>query len=144
MALRPHFGSWPPLTGLCDYTLWTHHTLWVSSGRVISSTQRSLPHNTQHHMRQTSVLGARMSGIRTHNPSKRAGADPRLRPRGHWNRQTLEILYCKYTLSSLDICPCTVNEPPLSQTQLSGPNVEAGRQTSIGSSGVGCRSPFRQ
>jgi hypothetical protein len=23
-------------------------------------------------------------GIRTHNPSKRANADPRLRPRGHW------------------------------------------------------------
>jgi hypothetical protein len=24
-------------------------------------------------------------GIRTHNPSKRSAADPRLRPRGHWN-----------------------------------------------------------
>jgi hypothetical protein len=26
-------------------------------------------------------------GIRTHNPSKRAAADPRLRPHGHWDRQ---------------------------------------------------------
>jgi hypothetical protein len=26
-------------------------------------------------------------GIRTHNPSKRAAADPRLRPRSHWDRQ---------------------------------------------------------
>ena len=25
-------------------------------------------------------------GIRTHNPSKRAAADPRLKPRGHWDR----------------------------------------------------------
>jgi hypothetical protein len=28
-------------------------------------------------------------GIRTHNPSKRAAADPRLRPRGHWDRPSL-------------------------------------------------------
>jgi hypothetical protein len=28
-------------------------------------------------------------GIRTHNPSKRAAADPRLRPRGHWDRPTI-------------------------------------------------------
>ena len=26
-------------------------------------------------------------GIRTRSPSKRAAADPRLRPRGHWDRQ---------------------------------------------------------
>jgi hypothetical protein len=25
-------------------------------------------------------------GIRTHAPSKRSAADPRLRPRGHWGR----------------------------------------------------------
>jgi hypothetical protein len=28
-------------------------------------------------------------GIRTHNPSKRAAVDPRLRPRCHWDRQNL-------------------------------------------------------
>jgi hypothetical protein len=27
-------------------------------------------------------------GIRTHNPSKREAVDPRLRPRGHWDRLT--------------------------------------------------------
>jgi hypothetical protein len=27
-----------------------------------------------------------VAGIRTHNPSKRAAADPSLRPRGHWDR----------------------------------------------------------
>jgi hypothetical protein len=29
--------------------------------------------------------------IRTHDPSKRAAADPRLRPRGHWDRLTITI-----------------------------------------------------
>ena len=33
------------------------------------------------HSRQTSMPPG---GIRTRNPSKRAAADPRLRPRGHW------------------------------------------------------------
>jgi len=37
-------------------------------------------------------------GIRTHNPSKRAAADPRLRPRGHWDRRGL--------LTSLFIASC--------------------------------------
>jgi hypothetical protein len=27
--------------------------------------------------------------IRTHNPSKRAAEDPRLRPHGHWDRPIL-------------------------------------------------------
>jgi hypothetical protein len=29
-------------------------------------------------------------GIRTHNPSKRVAAGPRLRPRGHWDRLWIE------------------------------------------------------
>jgi hypothetical protein len=39
-------------------------------------------HNT--HNRQTSMPPSR---IRTHDPSKRVAADPRLRPRGHWDRR---------------------------------------------------------
>ena len=39
-------------------------------------------HNT--HNRQTSMLPGR---IRTHDLSMRAAADPRLRPRGHWDRR---------------------------------------------------------
>jgi hypothetical protein len=39
-------------------------------------------------------------GIRTHNPSKRAAEDPRLRPHGHWDRRIeLKLLFvqaCKY------------------------------------------------
>jgi hypothetical protein len=54
-----------------------------SSRRVISSSQRPLPGNTQ--PSQLTDIHA-PEGIRTHNPSKRAAANPRLRPRGHWHR----------------------------------------------------------
>jgi len=58
-------------------------TLWDSSGRVIGPSQGSLPDNTQH---SQETDGRDPRGIRTHNPSKRAAADPRLRPHGHWDR----------------------------------------------------------
>jgi len=58
----------------------THITLYDSSGRKISSSQRLLPDNTQ----QTHIHIP--SGFRTHNPSKRAAADPCFRPRGRWDR----------------------------------------------------------
>jgi hypothetical protein len=54
----------------------------------MSPTQRPLPDSTNTHKRQTSTA-PRM--IRTRNPSKRAAADPRLRPRVHWDRLYLEI-----------------------------------------------------
>jgi hypothetical protein len=47
---------------------------------VISPSQRPQPENTQH-SQQTDIHVS--GGIRTGNPSKRAAADPRLRPRGH-------------------------------------------------------------
>ena len=62
----------------------THHSRQDSSGRVISPTQRSLPDNTQH-SQQTNIHDP--GGIRTHNLSRRAAEDLRLRPRGHWDRQ---------------------------------------------------------
>ena len=55
-------------------------------GRVISPTHRPLPDNTQH-PQKTNIHAP--GGIRTHNTSKRAAADPRLRPRGHWDRHFL-------------------------------------------------------
>jgi hypothetical protein len=59
-----------------------------SSGRGTSPSQRPLPDNTQQ-SQETDIHNA--GGIRTHNPSKRAAVDPRLRPRGHWDRQTSTI-----------------------------------------------------
>ena len=61
----------------------THHSRQDSSGRVISPSQRPLPDNTQQ-SQQTNIHAP--GGIRTHNLSRRAAADPRLRRRGHWYR----------------------------------------------------------
>ena len=78
-----------PLSRIHDHThLDTHthtHTRYDSSGRVISPTQRQrpLPHNTQH-SQETDIHAP--GWIRTHNPSKRAAADPRIRPCDHWDR----------------------------------------------------------
>ena len=44
--------------------------------------QMAADHSTQH-SQETGIHAA--GGIRTHNPSKRAAADLRLRPRGHWD-----------------------------------------------------------
>ena len=50
---------------------------------MTSPSQRPLPDNTQH-SQQTSIHAP--GGIRTHNLSRRAAKDLRLRPRGHWDR----------------------------------------------------------
>jgi len=53
---------------------------------MISPTQGPLPDKTQH-SQQKDIYAS--SGIRTPYHSKRAAADPRLRPRGHWNQPLL-------------------------------------------------------
>jgi hypothetical protein len=58
--------------------------LWASHQAVAGTSD-----NTQH-SQQRDILVPR--GIRTHNSSKRAATDPRLRPRGHWDR-TLSDLF---------------------------------------------------
>ena len=55
---------------------------------MISSSQRPLPDNAQHSQLTNIHAPAR---IRTQNPSKRAAADQRLRPHGHWDRHDLEV-----------------------------------------------------
>ena len=64
----------------------THHSRQDSSGRVISSSQRPLPDNIQ--QSQETYIHA-PSGNRTRNPIKGMAAELRLRPRGHWDRQTI-------------------------------------------------------
>jgi len=53
---------------------------------VISASQRPLPDNTQH-SQHTNIHTS--GGIRTHNLSRRATVDLRLRPRGNWDRYSL-------------------------------------------------------
>ena len=63
----------------------TRHSRYDSPGRVINPSQRPLPDNTQH-SQQTNI---HVPGeIRTHNLSRRAAEELRLRPRGHWDRQS--------------------------------------------------------
>ena len=90
VALRPNAGH-----GLFIYEVsrshkTTHHSRQDSSGRVISSSQRPLPDNTQH-SQQTNIHAH--GGIPTHDISRRAAADLRLRPRGHWDRQLVHLVW---------------------------------------------------
>ena len=52
--------------------------------------RKPLPDNTQH-SQQTNIHAP--GGIRTHNLSRRAAENLRLRPRGHWNRQSTIVSY---------------------------------------------------
>ena len=76
----------------------THHSRKDSSGRVISSSQRPLPDNTQH-SQQTNIHAP--GGIRTHDLSRRAAADLRLRPRGYWHRLCVLLQVKTECLSAL-------------------------------------------
>ena len=80
----------------------TRHSRQDSSGRVISSSQRPLPDNTQH-SQQTNVHAT--GGIRTHNLSRRAAVDLRLRPHRYWDRQTAYLTFCIVTL-----CDCSLSK----------------------------------
>jgi hypothetical protein len=49
-----------------------------------SARRRDLYLTTQQHSQETDIHAS--GGIRTHDPSKRAAVDPRLRRHGHWDR----------------------------------------------------------
>ena len=66
----------------------THHSRYDSSGRVIGPSQRPPLNNTQH-SQQTYIHVPRWD--RTHILSRRAAADPHLKPRGHWDRSDVFI-----------------------------------------------------
>ena len=66
----------------------THYIRLDSSGRVISSSQRPLPYNTQS-SQQTNIHDP--DGFRTHNLGRRTAAELHLRPRGHWDRRNMYL-----------------------------------------------------
>ena len=92
LLLQPPLGVvfYSPLAGFsllaCEVS-WSHtttrHVRYDSFGRVISLSQRPLPHNTQH-SQHTNIEA--LGRIRTHDRSTRASVDLRLRPRGYWER----------------------------------------------------------
>jgi len=71
---------------------------------MISPSQRPLPDNTQH-SQHTNIQA--LGGIRTHNLSRRAAVDLRLRPRYHWDRLFCITKTCKLHLGN------TIGSDPL-------------------------------
>jgi hypothetical protein len=45
--------------------------------------------------------------MRTHNPSKRAAVDSRLRPRGHWDRHVVSTVLINYSVYVCNTNCCT-------------------------------------
>ena len=84
LELRPNAGHGLLILKVSRSHTTTHHSRQDSSGRVISSSQRPLPDNTQH-SQQKNIHAP--GGIRTHDLSRRAAADPRLRPCGYRERK---------------------------------------------------------
>jgi hypothetical protein len=80
------------LTRFLDHTR-RHTTVGRTPLDEWSAENRDL-YLTKHNTQQTNVHAP--LGIRTHNPSRRAVANPRLRSRGHWD-QLLSILVCSYS-----------------------------------------------
>ena len=83
VALRPNAGHGLHILEVSGSHTTTHHSRQDSSGRVISSSQRPLPDNTQQSL-QTDIHAP--GGTRNHDLNRRAAAELRLRPRGKWNR----------------------------------------------------------
>ena len=103
--LPPLWRCGPTLARASSFLRFLDHTQWRTTvGRTPldewSARRRDLyltTHNT--HNRQISMSPV---GIRTHDLSRRAAADLRLRPRGHWDR--LSEIYNTTKLQSLLIC----------------------------------------
>ena len=69
------------------------------SGRGIGPSQRPLPDST-HQPQETNTHAP--FGIRTRNPSKRAAAAPRIRPRGHQDRPVYNLHFNTFAASYLN------------------------------------------
>ena len=83
LARQPPVGHGPLIHDVSRSHTKTHHIRQDSSRRVITSSQRPLPDNTQH-SQQTDFHAP--GGIRTHSLSRRATAEVPLRSHGHWDR----------------------------------------------------------
>ena len=98
LTQQPPRGPGPPHSRDFQITHSTHHSRQDSSGRVIHDIHASV-------------------GIGTHNLSRRATADLRLRPRGHWDRQTDQVREAKLSsVPSWELKQDACNIQPLIQT----------------------------
>jgi hypothetical protein len=89
-ATTPHWAKASPFTRFLDHT--QRRTI---VGRIPlpewSARRRDLYMTTNTKFTTDNVHAP--SGIRTHNISRRAAADLRLRPRGHWDRHIHTYIY---------------------------------------------------
>ena len=83
LAQEPQVGQSPLIHEISRSHTTTQHSRQDSSRRVISSSQRPLPDNTQHSQQRDIHAPV---GIRTHNCSRRSATHLHLRPRSHWDR----------------------------------------------------------
>jgi hypothetical protein len=112
-VLRPFVGLWPPLQ-FRNHLYTDGRTPWVL-GRVISPSQGRYLYTGQHKHKVNAHIDIHaLSGIRTHDPSVRAGEDGScLRPRGLCDRHVLPLgpdvlpsapCSLTYILCSLSLC----------------------------------------
>jgi len=93
VALRPNEGNGLLMLEVSRSYTTTHHSRHCSSGRVISSSQRPLPDNTQHSQQSDiNVPG----GIRTQNLNRRAALDRAATGTGKYFTINLPPCWCQY------------------------------------------------
>ena len=69
---------------------WSHSDTPHSVGLLWTSDKPDAVLTIRNNYKETDIHAS--GGIRTRNPRKRAAADPRLRPRGHWERPGSSLL----------------------------------------------------
>ena len=87
VKLCPYNPFFPDATAPIIESSWSHSDTPQSVGLLWTCEQPNIETSTWKHSQnsqQTDIHAP--GGIRSHNPSKRAAEDPRLRPRGHWDR----------------------------------------------------------
>jgi hypothetical protein len=72
-----------------------------------------VPYYRPYNKHNTNIHGP--GGIRTHDPSKRAAEDPRLRPHGHWDRPSTTLPIENPTRTGLGSNPYLRGERPATE-----------------------------
>jgi hypothetical protein len=91
--------TWQPPVGQGLHIIedsWSHSDIPQSVGLLWKSDQPDAETCTWLHATLTRDRNPCPDGIRTHNSSKRAAADPRLRSRGHWDRRNCLVMNLNY------------------------------------------------
>jgi hypothetical protein len=83
-----------------NYTQW-HNRVGRTPLDEWSARRRDLYLSNTQHSQQTNIHA--LGGIRILSPSRRAAADPRLRPHGQWDRQCFPLWHKMFSLILIDV-----------------------------------------